>query len=172
MNMMTDTAFVARHETVRSATAAGGEFLSFRVGGEEFGIDILRVQEIRSYEQPTRIANAPGFIKGVVNLRGAIVPIVDLRLLLRCDIAEYSALTVVVVLNLKGRVIGAVVDSVCDVLALSKEAIKPAPAPGSGQDIGFITGIGSVKSGQRQRKLILMDIEALMAGPRMGLIAN
>jgi purine-binding chemotaxis protein CheW len=172
MNMMTDAAVVARHEAVHNAAAAGGEFLSFRLGGEEFGIDVLRVQEIRSYEQPTRIADAPGFIKGVVNLRGAIMPIVDLRLLLRCDIADYSALTVVVVLNVKGRVVGAVVDSVSDVLALPKEAIKPAPALGSAQDTGCITGIGSVKSGQGQRRLILMDIEALMASAGVELIVS
>ena len=85
MNMMTDAAHVASHEAARAAVHAGGEFLTFRLGAEEYGIDILKVQEIRSYEQPTRIANAPSFIKGVVNLRGVIVPIVDLRIKLGCD---------------------------------------------------------------------------------------
>ena len=170
MNMMTDAAVVARHEAARTAIQLGGEFLTFRLGGEEYGIDILKVQEIRSYEQPTRIANAPGFIKGVVNLRGVIVPIVDLRLRLGCDTAEYTALTVVIVLNVKGRVVGAVVDSVSDVLELSKDAIKPAPEMASAVDAGFITGIGSVKNGDEQRMLILMDIEGLMASPEMGLI--
>ena len=170
MNMMTDAAVVARHEAARTAIQLGGEFLTFRLGGEEYGIDILKVQEIRSYEQPTRIANAPAFIKGVVNLRGVIVPIVDLRLRLGCDTAEYTALTVVIVLNVKGRVVGAVVDSVSDVLELSKDAIKPAPEMASAVDAGFITGIGSVKSGDEQRMLILMDIEGLMASPEMGLI--
>ena len=171
MNMMTDAAVVARHEAARTAVQVGGEFLTFRLGGEEYGIDILKVQEIRSYEHPTRIANAPSFIKGVVNLRGVIVPIVDLRLKLGCETAEYSALTVVIVLNVKGRVVGAVVDSVSDVLELSKDAIKPAPEMSSAVDAGFITGIGSVKQGDVDRMLILMDIEGLMASQEMGLIS-
>ena len=166
MNTMTDAAAVARHETANTAQHVGGEFLTFRLGAEEYGIDILKVQEIRSYEPPTRIANAPAFIKGVVNLRGVIVPIVDLRLRLGCESAEYSALTVVIVLNVKGRVVGAVVDSVSDVLELGKDAIKPAPEMASAVDASFITGIGSVG----ERMLILMDIEALMASQEMGLI--
>ena len=166
MNTMTDAAVVARHEAAHTAQHVGGEFLTFRLGGEEYGIDILKVQEIRSYEPPTRIANAPAFIKGVVNLRGVIVPIVDLRLRLGCESAEYSALTVVIVLNVKGRVVGAVVDSVSDVLELAKDAIRPAPEMASAVDASFITGIGSVG----ERMLILMDIEGLMASPEMGLI--
>ena len=172
MNTMTDAAVVARHEAAHTAQHVGGEFLTFRLGGEEYGIDILKVQEIRSYEPPTRIANAPAFIKGVVNLRGVIVPIVDLRLRLGCESAEYSALTVVIVLNVKGRVVGAVVDSVSDVLELAKDAIKPAPEMASAVDWGFMTGIGSVTTGDMQRMLILMDIEALMASEEMGLIGN
>ena len=168
MNMMTDATVVARHEAIRTAHALGGEFLTFCIGGEEYGIDILKVQEIRSYEQPTRIANAPLCIKGVINLRGVIVPIVDLRLRLGCAKAEYGALTVVIVLNVKGRVVGAVVDSVSDVLELNREAIKPAPEMASAVDAGFITGIGGVG----ERMLILMDIEALMVSDEMGLVAN
>ena len=166
MNTMTDARRLASHETSRAATAAGGEFLTFRLGAEEYGIDILKVQEIRSYEPPTRIANAPDFIKGVVNLRGVIVPIVDLRLKLGCESAEYNGFTVVIVLNVKGRVVGAVVDSVSDVLALDKDTIKPAPEMSSAVDTSFITGIGSVA----ERMLILMDIEGLMASQEMGLI--
>jgi purine-binding chemotaxis protein CheW len=172
MNMMTDAAVVASHEASRAAQQMGGEFLTFRLGGEEYGIDILRVQEIRSYEQPTRIANAPGFIKGVVNLRGVIVPIVDLRMKLGCETAEYNALTVVIVLNVKGRVVGAVVDSVSDVLEMDGADIKPAPEMASAVDAGYITGIGNVKQGDVQRMLILMDIEALMASEEMGLIGH
>jgi purine-binding chemotaxis protein CheW len=172
MDMITDAAVVARHEAARlggkaaTPAAEGGEFLTFRLGGEEYGIDILRVQEIRSYEAPTRIANAPHFIKGVVNLRGVIVPIIDLRLKLGCDTAEYNAFTVVIVLNVKGRVVGAVVDSVSDVLELTREQIKPAPELNSNVDGNFITGIGSVA----ERMLILMDIEGLMSSADMGLI--
>jgi purine-binding chemotaxis protein CheW len=142
------------------------EFLTFRLGGEEYGIDILRVQEIRSYEEPTRIANAPSFIKGVVNLRGVIVPVVDLRIKLACDQVEYNGFTVVIVLNVHGRVVGAVVDSVSDVLELAGDLIKPAPEMASGMDTGFITGIASVG----ERMLILMDIEALMSSADMGLM--
>ena len=146
------------------------EYLSFKLGAEEYGIDILKVQEIRSYEQPTRIANAPPFIKGVVNLRGVIVPIVDLRLKLGCETAEYDSFTVVIVLNVRGRVVGAVVDSVSDVLALDKDTVKPAPEMSSAVDTSFITGIGTVKNGEEHRMLILMDIEGLMASDEMGLI--
>ena len=153
-------------ETARSANAAKKEFLSFRLGAEEYGIDILKVQEIRSYEQPTRIANAPSFIKGVVNLRGVIVPIVDLRLKLACETAEYNSFTVVIVLNVRGRVVGAVVDSVSDVLELGAGTIKPAPEMSTAVDTSFITGIGSVND----RMLILMDIEGLMSSSDMGLI--
>ena len=166
MDMMTDARQIAKHEAARSAAAVGGEFLTFRLGAEEYGIDILKVQEIRSYEQPTRIANAPAFIKGVVNLRGVIVPIVDLRLKLGCDTAEYNDFTVVIVLNVKGRVVGAVVDSVSDVLALDADQVKPAPETSSAIDTAYITGIGSVAD----RMLILMDIEGLMASPEMGLV--
>ena len=169
MNMINDAAHVARAEASRAAQAKGphsGEFLTFRLGAEEYGIDILRVQEIRSYEAPTRIANAPAFIKGVVNLRGVIVPIVDLRLKLGCANAEYNSFTVVIVLNVKGRVVGAVVDSVSDVLELQGEQVKPAPEMNSSVDVSFITGIGSVG----ERMLILMDIEGLMSSADMGLI--
>ncbi len=171
---------------VALTVAQGGEFLTFRLGQEEYGIDILRVQEIRSYEQPTRIANAPAFIKGVVNLRGVIVPIIDLRVKLGCESVEYNTFTVVVVLNVHGRVVGAVVDSVSDVLELSKDEIKAAPAMSSSVDASFITGIGTIRSGEKsndrhgeksstadtssERMLILMDIEALMSSADMGLI--
>ncbi len=166
MDMISDAKQVAKHEAARAAAVAGGEFLTFRLGAEEYGIDILKVQEIRSYEQPTRIANAPEFVKGVVNLRGVIVPIVDLRLKLACETADYNSFTVVIVLNVKGRVVGAVVDSVSDVIELGKDTIKPAPQMNTTVDTSFITGIGSVQG----RMLILMDIEALMSSTDMGLI--
>ncbi len=176
MDMIHDAAQIARHETQRAIAHAGsreakgkspkGEYLTFRLGAEEYGIDILRVQEIRSYEPPTRIANAPAFLKGVVNLRGVIVPIVDLRLKLGCDSAEYNHFTVVIVLNVRSRVVGAVVDSVSDVLELAGDEIRPAPALNASIDTSFITGIGSIND----RMLILMDIEALMGSADMGLV--
>ena len=183
MEMISDASHVARHEAARAVAAAAagqagaqaGEFLTFRLGAEEYGIDILRVQEIRSYEQPTRIAHAPHFIKGVVNLRGVIVPIIDLRVKLGCETVAYNEFTVVVVLNVRGRVVGAVVDSVSDVLALTRDEIKAAPEISSAIDASFITGIGTVKGGpaekDSERMLILMDIEALMSSADMGLIA-
>jgi purine-binding chemotaxis protein CheW len=153
--------------TTKGHGPKSGEYLTFRLGSEEYGIDILKVQEIRSYEQPTRIANAPDFIKGVVNLRGVIVPIVDLRLKLGCPSAEYNSFTVVIVLNVKNRVVGAVVDSVSDVLELNRDAIRPAPELSAASvDTSFITGIGAVG----ERMLILMDIEGLMSSADMGLM--
>jgi purine-binding chemotaxis protein CheW len=171
MNMMTDAAQVARHEAQRhpnraaGAAQAGREYLSFRLGAEEYGIDILKVQEIRSYEAPTRIANAPAFLKGVINLRGVIVPIVDLRVKFGCE-AEVGPVTAVIVLSVKGRVIGTVVDSVSDVLELAADAIKPAPTMGAVVDTTYLTGIATVG----ERMLILMDIESLMSSADMGVI--
>ena len=103
------------------------EYLTFTLGSEEYAIDILKVQEIRGYEQPTLIANAPPFIKGVINLRGIIVPIVDLRIKFNLGKFEYTPFTVVIILNVAGRVIGAVVDSVSDVFSLTRAQIRPAP---------------------------------------------
>jgi purine-binding chemotaxis protein CheW len=172
MNMITDAHHVAKEAAARENAAKalhnGGEFLTFRLGAEEYGIDILRVQEIRSYESPTRIANAPAFIKGVVNLRGVIVPIVDLRVKLGCDAVEYNEFTVVIVLNVAGRVVGAVVDSVSDVLELSHDSVKPAPELASSVDTSFITGIGNVGD----RMLILRDIEAFMSSADLCLISE
>ena len=169
MDMHQDKAGAGRPDPTRTgalAAAGASEFLTFRLGAEEYGIDILRVQEIRSYEEPTRIANAPHFIKGVVNLRGVIVPVVDLRIKLGCEKVEYNGFTVVIVLNVHGRVVGAVVDSVSDVMELASDLIKPAPEMNTSVDTGFITGIASVG----ERMLILMDIEALMSSADMGLI--
>lgn len=143
------------------------EYLTFRLDQEEYGIDILKVQEIRGYEAPTRIANAPDFIKGVVNLRGTIVPIVDMRLKFNCSQAEYNTFTVVIILNLRHRVVGIVVDSVSDVMELSSESIRPAPDIDSVIDNSCILGLGSVGD----RMLILLDIEKLMSSTDMGLVS-
>jgi purine-binding chemotaxis protein CheW len=142
------------------------EYLTFRLDQEEYGIDILKVQEIRGYEPPTRVANAPGFIKGVVNLRGTIVPIVDMRLKFNCSKAEYSSFTVVIILNLGSRIVGIVVDSVSDVMELPPESLKAAPDIDSVIDSGSVLGLGSLGD----RMLILLDIERLMAAPDMGLV--
>lgn len=165
MDMINEGSHLARQAADRNeGCARPGEYLTFRVGAEEYGVDIQKVQEIRSYEPPTRIANAPHFVKGVVNLRGVIVPIIDLRIKLGCETTEYTEITVVVVLNVCGRVVGAVVDSVSDVVDLDSSAIKPPPDL-STSDTGFITGLASLA----ERMLILVDIESLLGGAEIGL---
>ncbi|GAB4211737.1 MAG: chemotaxis protein CheW [Rhodoferax sp.] len=149
---------------------AGGvrEYLTFRLDKEEYGIDILKVQEIRGYEQPTRIANAPAFIKGVVNLRGTIVPIVDMRIKFNCARADYDEFTVVIILHLRQRVVGIVVDSVSDVLALPPENYQPSPEVDSLIDPECVIGLGALGD----RMLILLDIERLMSADDMCLNAD
>jgi purine-binding chemotaxis protein CheW len=142
------------------------EFLSFRLGAEEYGIEILKVQEIRGWEQPTAIANTPAFIKGVINLRGIIVPIVDLRLKFNLGEAKYDEFTVVIILSVAGRVVGAVVDAVSDVLTLEPEQVKPAPEFSAALETQFITGLGTIE----ERMLILLDIEKLMVSKDMQLV--
>ena len=141
------------------------EFLAFKLGAEEYGIDILRVQEIRSYEKPTRIANAPAFIKGVVNLRGVIVPIVDMRLKFNLETADYDSFTVVIVLNIGSRVVGMVVDAVSDVITLTAEQLRPVPEFNSAIESDHLLAIGAID----QRMLILVDIEKLMTSADIGL---
>jgi purine-binding chemotaxis protein CheW len=145
--------------------AAGQEFLTFRLGAEEYAIEILKVREIRNWENPTAIVNAPDFLKGVINLRGTIVPIVDLRVKFRGE-AKYDEFTVVIILSVADRTIGIVVDAVSDVMTLSAEQIRPAPAFGADVDARFITGLGTVG----QRMLILTDVERLMTSREMQLM--
>ena len=142
------------------------EFLTFRLGEEEYGIEILKVQEIRGYEMVTAIANAPAFIKGVVNLRGTIVPIVDMRIKFGLGKVEYNQFTVVIILNVSGRIVGIVVDSVSDVAILNADQIRPAPDLGSALNTAYITGLGTVDN----RMIILVDIERLMSSEEMALI--
>lgn len=148
------------------ASNTTNEFLTFTLGKEEYGMDILKVQEIRGYDAVTTIARAPEFIKGVINLRGAIVPIIDMRIKFNLGKADYDQFTVVIIINVSKRVIGIVVDSVSDVITLTAEQVKPAPDFAAHLDTGYITGLGTVD----ERMLILMDIEKLMSGSDMGLI--
>lgn len=150
-----------------TATAEGHhEYLTFRIGDEEYAVDILRVQEIRSYEPPARMAGAPPCVTGVVNLRGVVVPIVDLRLKLDCAPARYDALTVVVVLSLRSGVVGVVVDAVADVVELRDGEILPPPALGRGDNAEFLTGIGCLETGhgeaRRRRMLLLADADLML----------
>lgn len=147
-------------------SAAAGEYLTFTLADEEYGIDILKVQEIRGYDAVTRIANAPPFIKGVINLRGIIVPIVDLRIRFNLGEPTYDAFTVVIILNIGRRVIGIVVDTVSDVIRLGAEAIHPAPEFGSVLDTRHLLGLGTVD----ERMIILVDIERLMTSQDMALV--
>lgn len=147
---------------------AVSEYLTFTLGSEEYAIDILKVQEIRGYEQPTLIANSPAFIKGVINLRGIIVPIVDLRIKFNLSTVEYTPFTVVIILNIAGRVIGVVVDSVSDVLTLSGQQIRPAPDFSATFDTKYILGLATVD----ERMFIVTDIEQLMTSSDMELVES
>ena len=159
-------AAAANPQLVGEALTSLREFLAFKLGAEEYGIDILRVQEIRSYEEPTRIANSPAFIKGVVNLRGVIVPIVDMRLKFNLETANYDNFTVVIVLSIGTRVVGMVVDAVSDVITLTQEQLRPVPEFNSSIASDHLLAIGAID----QRMLILIDIEKLMTGAEMGLV--
>ena len=152
--------------TANTSGSAGGEYLTFTLGKEEYGMDILKVQEIRGYDAVTAIANTPAFIKGVINLRGIIVPIIDLRIKFNLGKVDYNELTVVIILSLNKRVVGVVVDSVSDVLTLKPDQIKAAPSLSTSLDTRYIMGLGTVD----QRMLILIDIERLMTGKDMELV--
>ena len=146
----------------------GQEFLIFTLGNEEYGIDSLKVQEIRGYDQVTRIANTPDFIKGVTNLRGVIVPIIDLRVKFAQQGVSYDENTVVIVLNFGQRVVGIVVDGVSDVLSLTAEQIRPAPEFAVTLATEYLTGLGALG----ERMLILVDIEKLLSSEEMALVDN
>lgn len=141
------------------------EALAFKLGNEEYGIKILQVQEIRGYESVTRIASAPEHVKGVVNLRGTIVPIVDMRIKFKLGEPTYNQFTVVIILNIQDRVVGMVVDSVSDVISLTAEQIKPAPDMGA-MNTDYVVGLGTVD----ERMIILIDIDRLMSSEDMGVI--
>jgi purine-binding chemotaxis protein CheW len=150
----------ATQETTRAA-----EFLAFTMGQEEYGLDIIKVQEIRGYEAVTRLANAPDYLKGVINLRGVIVPIIDMRIRLGLGTPTYDQFTIVIVLNIRGKVMGMVVDSVSDVTTLMPQQIRPAPEFGGAIDTDYLIGLGTID----QRMLILVDIDKLIASD-IGLI--
>lgn len=154
----------SRRDSRSPATAL--EFLAFTLGQEEYGIDIQKIQELRGYEAVTRIANVPAFIKGVVNLRGIIVPIVDMRIKFSLGTPNYDQFTVVIILNIGGRVMGMVVDSVSDVITLTAEQVRPAPEMGAAFNMDYMIGLGALE----ERMLILVDIDKLMSSTEMGLI--
>ncbi len=147
-------------------TTAGAEFLAFTMGQEEYGLDILKVQEIRGYEAVTTLANAPAYFKGVVNLRGVIVPIIDMRIRFNLGTPTYDQFTIVIVLNINGTVMGMVVDSVSDVTTLAPEQIRAAPQMGNAIAADYLIGLGTID----ERMLILMDIDKLMSSDDIGLV--
>lgn len=158
------TAIASRDTTPSSVISNAAEYLAFRLGREEYAIDILRVQEIRGYEEATRIANAPMYIKGVINLRGRIVPIVDLRLLFKLPNPCYDSFTVVIVINVCSTILGIVVDSVNDVVQIASTDLKPAPEFGASVDASYLGAIASVAD----RMILLLQIEELVQGAGLG----
>ena len=155
-------------QATADAHVGASEFLAFQLGEEEYGIDIQKVQEIRAYEPVTRMANALPYVKGVVNLRGIIVPIIDMRIKLELGEPTYDHLTVVIILNIAGRTIGMVVDRVSDVITLTPDQIKPAPDMGSAVSTDYLVGLGTIE----ERMLVLVDIDRLMTSDDMGLVAK
>ena len=141
------------------------DYLAFAIGGQDFATDILRVQEIRGYEQPTALANAPEFLKGVINLRGTMVPIVDLRIWFKVAAVEYSATTVVMILNLGDRVIGAVVDEVSDVLSINPRVIQPPPKFSANVNTAHIIGMAE----HAEKIITLVDVRKLLASDELGI---
>jgi purine-binding chemotaxis protein CheW len=150
----------------RAFTARGREYLSFELGAEQYGFDIFEVQEIRAYEQATRVANAPAFVRGLMNLRGAIVPIVDLRLRFGVGAAQYGPSTVMIVLNVAGRVVALVVDAVSDVLALEADQVCEPSGLHPVIDNGSVVAVGRTD----ERTVYLLDGERLLASPDMALV--
>jgi len=141
------------------------EFLTFTLGDEHYGLDIMKVKEIRGYEPVTKIANAPAFIKGVLNLRGDIVPIVDLRLKFAVGDATYNEFTIVIMLHIGERIVGIVVDAVSDVINISSDEVKPPPQFGVAFDSQYLHGLAPVN----EQMIILLNIEKLISSSELGL---
>jgi len=137
------------------------QFLTFMLAGEEYGVDILRVQEIKGWDAVTTIPNTPEYLRGVINLRGTIVPIIDMRIRFGIDKLDYGPLTVVIVLKVdsgeRNRVIGIVVDGVSDVYNVPEEEIKPSPDFGSAVDTEFVRGLATIED----KMVIVLDIDQM-----------
>lgn len=166
MDMVQDIALAAREGGEQKESPLTFEFLTFTLGQEEYGIDIQKVQELRGYDTVTHIANAPEFIKGVINLRGVIVPIIDMRIKFNLGMRNYNQLTVVIILNIEGRVTGVVVDSVSDVITLTPEQVKSVPEMGAVLKTDYLIGLGALN----ERMLILVDIGKLISSVDMRLM--
>lgn len=139
--------------------ADGRQVLTFTLGAEEYGVEILKVQEIKGYAAPTPIPNTPPHVKGVINLRGTIVPIIDLRRKFGMEAVEYNQFTVIVVVQVRGKITGFIVDAVSDVLNLQTDDIQPTPQFDDKCDAHFISGLAKVG----EKIIILLDIEKVAA---------
>ena len=144
------------------------EMLVFKLGQEEYGVDILKVQEIRGYEKVTPIPRAPDFLKGVVNLRGTIVPVIDLRVKFALPDPSYDSLTVVIVLRIAGRILGAVVDGVSDVIQLAPSDMKEPPRLGAIVDSSYLAGVATLGG----RMILALDIEKLLSAGELDLLGE
>lgn len=144
----------------------GAEYLTFTLGTEDYGVDILKVQEIRGYDTVTRLPDSPEFIKGVINLRGVIVPVVDLRIKFKLGEVRYDTFTVMIILNVGGRIIGMVVDGVSDVIRLAPGQVRPAPELGAAVDTKFLAGVGTME----ERMILLLDIDRMLNSREMALV--
>ena len=144
------------------------EYLSFVLSDEHYALDITCVKEIRGYEPVTKIANAPGFIKGVLNLRGDIVPIIDLRIKFNVGEAVYNEFTIVIMLSVFDRIVGIVVDGVSDVISLTDDDVRPPPEFGVAFDSRYLQGLASVDDNM----VILVNIESLISSEELGLFES
>lgn len=139
-------------------TADSTQYLTFKLHQEEYGVEILKVQEIKGFTQVTPVPNTPAYVRGVINLRGTVVPVLDLRARFRMESADYNQFTVIIVVNLHDRIVGLVVDAVSDVLNFRHDDVEPTPDFGVGVDTSFITGLAKVE----ERLVLLLNLECLV----------
>lgn len=152
------TAVVEKNEHQTSANEGERQYLTFQLDDEFYGVNILKVQEIKGYTDVTRIPNTPDYMKGVLNLRGTIVPIINLRMKFGMEQIDFTSFTVIVVVVVNGRVMGMIVDSVSDVLTLGPDEMKPAPELGASVDTSFIDGIATMAD----QLVTLLDIDQVL----------
>lgn len=168
---MTESVNLRSEQTVeqkkaRDAQGQNKQFLAFTLGQEEYGLELMQVQELREYEKPTHIANAPDFLKGVINLRGIIVPIIDMRIKLGFSDVVYNELTVVVILIIRGSTVGMVVDSVSDVISLGSDDLKPSPNMGTAVGADYLIGLGTID----ERMIIVVNLDRMLSSNEIGLL--
>jgi purine-binding chemotaxis protein CheW len=135
------------------------QLVSFFIGSEEFGVDILYVQEINRMSQVTKVPNAPDFVNGVINLRGRVIPVIDLRLKFGMPKKEHDKNTRIIVMEVSGKTVGFIVDSVNEVLRISKDVTEPPPELAMGINSEYIKAVGKLED----RLLILIDLEKILS---------